>query len=562
MNREKNYTVAEQITILHSLFLKCEIAPQKLKHYIRYCALHNRRLDDIVLAFSQSEERLQLLKSEPFYMPEPPANIALFIKSLKVHIDSAMILNIVIQECLISLRKFQEAIDAFKTDMDYTRRLQAWRILMLASKINFIDYIHILNNSFDSYWQALTDTFMINKLHYYLAQYEMSQYDFNTINAICANDAFLAACYAEGIYKNSIYDNKGIAKRILTVMNMCHFSEHTIAKANDILDIICNKSILEPDKIESPQCKLIFVAGLWHSGAFAIHDYLAGSRDCCAPFLNSEISLFRQDIDIYSLYEALDKEINIFRKELLKVFLYQILNIKLASDSLSFYLHHLYAISKFYAQSEESYVGYLGWYEEFCRGALYAHAKKDISLFHNAAGCFVNNLARPHLIAENKHIVLGNAINARLAARLAATPTDSIFVVCFRNPKDQYCSGAEEMKLSKFIEYEKSLLSSLETSYRQLGSTYRFIPVSYEAFVKSKAYRDEFAKKLNIDNSTDGKPYFDPDISIKNIGKHKNHPDQASIQAAATSLPQLMDGSYMKLFAENFLSDETAKELI
>lgn len=161
---------------------------------------------------------------------------------------------------------------------------------------------------------------------------------------------------------------------------------------------------------------LLFIAGFWHSGAFAVWDYLKASHSCCDPFPDIEPSFFRDKYTIYSLYSALDSDRDVFVRELLMMFSYNIMNIKLPVDNISDFINSGTGALRYFSESQDKFMLYLGIFDTFCREVLYAYSKKDKQLFRQSVKMFFNNMAGDAITDEHKYILLCNTISAsRLA---------------------------------------------------------------------------------------------------------------------------------------------------
>lgn len=234
------YNTAELITQLCALLIGREPEAIELESHMKLFIKRGRKLDSVILVILHSPERVALLKASSFYVPGRISDWEAFLCSLAPYVKDRRVLGIVMQECLIADHQYQLALDIFKDAMIFNAGYHAFRMLRLASKVNFLDYHYIINSVFSEYWLQFPDPATNGKCMYEQISGNGLALDCAMLDKLFNNDVLQAYGYAEDIYRGNFYTNDEIAARIAAAMQMAHMPEEALGQdkkypGNDLL---------------------------------------------------------------------------------------------------------------------------------------------------------------------------------------------------------------------------------------------------------------------------------------------------------------------------------------
>lgn len=376
--------------------------------------------------------------------------------------------------------------------------------------------------------------------------YDNEKEDFNNISTV--EDL--------NLYRDNLLSNKKILASSLLSMTYNDFENLPETTIFDIInsalqiyglnrkqsillaECITNKTPLE-EEIEKELSKNasgnqpIIIGGFLSSGSSAVFDYLRGNK-MLETILNRDIEL-----PIVNEYFLLKENLSQRRK--LYFLMKFALGIFLPTPS-----HHDKNLHRYECNMLKKILSgeaKIRINEYLYQISLLIHSlnnnsdKKSQKLFKN----FMEKFAG----IENgeKKLLLNQAPTAMSVESIEVYPEGTTFIAVMRDPRDQFTRQIQTGALDKgiykdvdgFIAKYIRDQELYEKKKNFLIKKYNFLEICYEDFVVHKKYRTNILEHLSINNEW-SKNYFFPDDSIKNIGIHKNHHDQKSIQKIEQTL--------------------------
>ncbi|MBQ7594765.1 MAG: sulfotransferase [Synergistaceae bacterium] len=180
-------------------------------------------------------------------------------------------------------------------------------------------------------------------------------------------------------------------------------------------------------------------------------------------------------------------------------------------------------------------------------GKLYVTDINDME-FLSSAQKYMDDLFTP-LAQENKakHVVLDQAVSQLNYKREMSFIRDSKLIVVDRDPRDIFAdwikcnswSFAEKRDVSKYIK----LFRSFRRNYRELEDDASVLTMRFEDII---FHYDETLKLiadfvgLDMSEHIHKREFFNPDISIKNVGMWKNILSQSEVDAITSELSDFL----------------------
>lgn len=439
-------------------------------------------------------------------------------------------------------------------------------MLYIANKLDYIMYTWILHKSSAHDIQYLYNHFTCSELIFEQNSHSNGVLTINTQSV--NNDSMLADISIQNlIYYYDFYSNEEICNCLNTACILKHIDKQVRLK---IISIVEN--------VFSHKCKLnfishehrhIFVSGFGWTGSSAVYDAIRGSSDCNSLFDSGkfpnrnndksgvEVPLFRDKHNVWNIFTELDKSDFLFTKSVIIYFIYNILGFGIPSSLTESYTKFLNSILPIFCVSKEHILNYLNICSIFLSNLQASYFSIDkIRNFRIAIDNFLYSISSilPH--RKYKYIIYDNVLPSTFADRIKMMPQDAIYLLSFRDPRDQFvsCNKYANMHVDTYINSMKHILTVLLNSYKQNKLTHRFIPVSYEYFISNQKYRKELYDKLDICITEDNNIYFNPNISIQRTKKYVDFADQDAVNKVLQNLPYLYDHSFLDNFDENFLN--------
>lgn len=284
---------------------------------------------------------------------------------------------------------------------------------------------------------------------------------------------------------------------------------------------------------------IINVCGFSFTGSSAIFDFLNGIDDLASltdDGLDIEIPLV---VHFRNLLAARTPPSPV---NLAKAFFWQLLNIFVAKDA----LHELNlkrTSFNFFARAALNY-GSIN-LEDYSRAVL--ELMRDLSQEFGLSSKvsmtnFLSRCADPSGKGTYKYYLYSQAPQALSIQGAEILADGAIFIVSHRDPRDQFLDLVRHGLLKntleaaqKFIETFNANALRYESAKSEYQHKHQFIDIQFERFILDIDYRRALTDRLGI-SFPDTTPYFNPEISQKNIAAHREAKNRPPIELIESRL--------------------------
>lgn len=504
----------------------------------------------LVPFFLDSAERRSLVTKNYYFLPPaPPLSLPEMLYYTREHVHSQVLAVFITIECLVAQHACLAALRIFRSVSIYSYNYENLRMIYLASKTSYIDYIWILAKSSSADCKFIEANFVKGDPYANVKSAAKAP-------EVGCSDCCLANVCADDVFKNyDFYSDKEIINRVHAALLMAHVAQEQIREILEIFAIIYSGQAEEPKNVELPT--ILLVSGFGWSGSSAVYDYLRSAPDCTDVFAGRlfpvshrdvEISIFWHSHNLFEVYKALHSP-NL-KKKLTLFVLYHILKLFIPTDLFGRIAQTSYSLIYPFTVDGSRMAGYLAAVKTLILNINYASRHGDSSgLYRHCIGIFLDALAKILHKHPARYLLLNNALHGSLSERLEIFPPGTIYLLAFRDPRDQYISWKSYLGCGDdyyFIHMREYLDKALNV-FAKLHPTHRFLAVDYERFVESSKYREWLNAALGI--GAFEHPYFIPLESAKRIGKYKNYPDQAVLAKVLKHYADLADKSILAKFS-------------
>lgn len=564
-NGSKTYFSDLVNTLAHLFICRDLTQDDRTEMQLNNCSCENN-LEQILIFLIDNPYRRDLVISNRFLKPvKPLIPLSKLILELRACNVDPKCINIVITEYLFAEGLDQLGLSVYKTNDHYNFLAENVRVCNIASRKNEVDYIWVLGRSrvangadFISRYPATETVCQSSELN--------TPFSYDTLRHFTGNDSLASDCYLnEVIIEYDSFTESEIVSRLDTACAMRHLPPLLHRKFLTLAETIFSLDGKEPGP--ALDFKLVFCSGLGWSGSSAIYDCLRQSPSCVAPFNRTnfpavwkdegvEISTYKNPHNPAVIFDCLEKGALEFKRSL---FLFTIANIFSwfwpFNNIPSIWSRIDSAIWQVYCSRQEKALLFLDAVLLLLHNLAYTFINADKRLnFDNSFINFFSVISYLTLGKAHKYCLFDNAIGLYFADRIQGAPHGSIYLMVFREPRDNYISASwyHEYNVDNFINYLKTQFAILMDSYNENSKNYRFIPISYDRFVLDKSYRKQLHDKLDVIMIDDG-PSFKPSESAKRIGRWHSYPNRFEMEKVAAAFPELLDLSFLDNFDENFI---------
>lgn len=531
-----------------------------------------------LLALADCEERKKLVKDRKIYIARAPfaplITMLRFVGALGE--AAATIRAIIVEEYALSMGLKQLAVTVQKKSDNYLSLTQTLRMLQIASRVNYIDYVWITQRSRSVHWNAIQAVWPSSE---YLPIYHSMNdgvKDNKAIKDMFMNVTLTADVHAQELYENSLcYTKSDIINKIklnCELRNMPAYARSQVVElfadifADPIADSLAAprelNNDLEPEHVN--QAKIVSVSGFWLSGSSAIYDYLRSSSECGEAFppyawpygadqigYNLESTLFSRHPDnLHDLFLSFKSNLHLVQNKLTRFLLMHMLSFVFPHDEHTSSIKHSRSLLYPFLKSHKLFSIYMEIIRRFIQ-QLRSINHNNTEQFTLPVMRLITDIAK---VLERKtyykYILLDNAINAPDINASVTLDNDSIILMVYRDPRDQYISlNKIGFDIDRFIKMRTAHLRQCLEYKSKYNNNKRIIAISFEHFVQNEMCRRNLCDALAI-TFMKTSHFFNPDYSKTRIGKYLKFNDQKAISRIESTFPDLIDHSFAKHFEE------------
>lgn len=531
---------------LSNMFLLRSLSIQEIEYWHNICFDNANKIDRFISYLLNCKERENLLSKNPKAIPvliEP--DFPSILNEIKKLTNNPAILTFVVEEYLLGMLNKHLALHLFLSIGIYDFKFQSLRMLEFAVSIDHIQFINLLSkihNKFPKECETCTLPLSYKAIH--------SENNLKQSNIFGNRLIINLSQELYQIYTNPhLYSLDESVSVILTICKLNINSHYIYQKIESIIDTLMNGNPVPA--LNEFNLVPIYISGFWFSGSSAITDFLLSKEKIYAPFFK-ELELYRLCGTIPDIIKDGELNFTSYIKRIIIFFAVHVCNIIIADQHNQSPLQTGFILSSEFTENENAFIKYLDNFNSLAYHLHWSYKNKNMNEVRNIFLNYLCNISLRRVNKQHKYLLLDNAIAAQGINALKYTPDNSIQIIVFRDPRDQYISLFDRVNMTplKFINYMNWCLNTVSKEIDAISQNHLIIPISYEKFVLDEGYRHRLADKLDLDEYSSGR-YFFPKRSATRIGKWHSFPDQGAMNYIAESLPQLLDHSFINIFKEN-----------